>query len=91
VCVCVCVCVCVVLFVCLRDTTLRALTTMQRSNPLYGMVHAGLSPGAHNGHADAECLYESPLSKELDRAALRLGRVVGRGEFGLVHDGLVCV
>ena len=52
---------------------------MKINNPLYdGDVR-------ENG----EPIYESPLSKEFDRKKLKLGRIVGRGEFGEVYEGLV--
>ena len=61
----------------------------QTSNPIYGL-------GAKDDHSpnlyeqtSPDSVYEAPSSKEFDPSKLKLGRVLGQGEFGLVYEGLV--
>ncbi len=59
-------------------------------NPIYGVgVGEALSQTSFSRNFDGENFYEAPASRQFDRSKLKLGRVVGRGEFGEVHEGLV--
>ena len=52
-------------------------------------VGEALSQTSFSRNFDGENFYEAPASRQFDRSKLKLGRVVGRGEFGEVHEGLV--
>ena len=56
----------------------------------YDEIPALAAPDHLYDQTHTHAAFQAPSARQFDRTKLKLGRIVGRGEFGDVREGLVC-